>query len=272
MTAPLGLTWDAIAAVGVIDLAHPWARGMPISPNHPAFQLAMMRRHGDMVRSDGGSAANEMFVMGGHVGTHIDALGHVSQDGVLYGGLDASTSQSSQGLTALGIDTMEPIVCRGVLLDVAAIYDVDALEPGYEVTVNDLEAAEEAAGVTPGKGDAVLIRTGWATHWSEPDIFCGQAGGAPGPGEAAGRWLAERQVRVTGAETIAYEVIRPGAGHATLPVHRILLVEAGIHIMEVMNLTDLVATGVNEFLFVAAPLKLVGATGSPTRPLAIIDG
>jgi kynurenine formamidase len=272
VTAPLGLTWDAIASVGVIDLAHPWERGMPVSPNHPAYQLAMMRRHGDMVRSDGGSAANEMFVMGGHVGTHIDALGHVSQDGLMYGGLDASASQSNQGLTALGIDTMEPIVCRGVLLDVAAIYDVDALEAGYEVTVNDLEAAEEAAGVTPGKGDAVLIRTGWATHWSEPDTFCGQAGGAPGPGEAAGHWLAERQVRVTGAETIAYEVIRPGVGHATLPVHRILLVEAGIHIMEVMNLTDLAATGVNEFLFVAAPLKLVGATGSPTRPLAIIDG
>ncbi len=272
MTAPLGLTWDAIASVGVIDLAHPWERGMPVSPNHPAYQLAMMRRHGDMVRSDGGSAANEMFVMGGHVGTHIDALGHVSQDGLMYGGLDASASQSNQGLTALGIDTMEPIVCRGVLLDVAAIYDVNALEAGYEVTVNDLEAAEEAAGVTPGKGDAVLIRTGWATHWSEPDVFCGQAGGAPGPGEAAGHWLAERQVRVTGAETIAYEVIRPGVGHATLPVHRILLVEAGIHIMEVMNLTDLAATGVNEFLFVAAPLKLVGATGSPTRPLAIIDG
>ena len=64
----------------------------------------------------------------------------------------------------------------------------------------------------------------------------------------------------------------PGAGHATLPVHRILLVEAGIHIMEVMNLTELAAAGVGEFLFVAAPLKLVGATGSPTRPLAIIDG
>lgn len=271
MTAPLGLTWDAIAGARVIDLAHPWERGMPVSPNHPAFQLAMMRRHGDMVRSDGGSAANEMFLLGGHVGTHIDALGHVSQDGLMYGGVDASASQSNHGLTALGIDTVEPIVCRGVLLDVAAARNVDFIEAGYEISAADLDEAQLAAGVTVGKGDAVLIRTGWAVHWSDPGLFGGQVGGAPGPGEAAAEWLADREVRVAGAETIAFEVIRPGAGHARLPVHRILLVEAGIHIMEVMNLTGLATAGAHEFLFVAAPLKLVGATGSPTRPFAIID-
>ena len=271
MTAPFGLTWGAIEGARVIDLAHVWERGMPVSPNHPAFQLAMMRRHGDMVRSDGGSAANEMFLLGGHVGTHLDALGHVSQDGLLYGGVEAAGAQSNHGLTALGIDTVEPILCRGVVLDVAALHDVEVLETGYEVTVEDLEGAAAAAGVTVGKGDAVLIRTGWATHWSDPELFRGQVGGAPGPGEAAGHWLAERDVRMSGAETIAYEVIRPGAGHATLPVHRILLVEAGIHIMEVMNLTALAAAGVHEFLFIASPLKIVGGTGSPVRPIAVID-
>jgi len=271
VTAPLGLTWEAVAGAQVIDLAHPWERGMPVSPNHPAFQLAMMRRHGDMIRPDGGSAANEMFLLGGHVGTHLDALGHVSQDGVLYGGAEAAASQSNHGLTTLGIDTVEPILCRGVLLDVAALHEVEVLEPGYEVTAHDLEAARSAAGVTIGSGDAVLIRTGWAAHWSDPDLFRGQVGGAPGPGESAGHWLADRGVRVSGAETIAYEVIRPRAGHATLPVHRILMVEAGIHIIEVMNLTGLAASGAREFLFVASPLKIVGGTGSPIRPLAIVD-
>ncbi|MCL1593256.1 MAG: cyclase family protein [Actinomycetia bacterium] len=244
---------------------------MPVSPNHPAFQLAMMRRHGDMVRSDGGSAANEIFVLGGHVGTHIDALGHVSQDGLMYGGIDASSSQSNHGLTRLGIDTVDPILCRGVMLDVATYRGVDVLEPGYEVTVNDLEAAADAAGLAVGAGDAVLIRTGWSKHWGDADLFRGQVAGAPGPGEAAAMWLAERDVRVTGAETIAYEVIRPGEGHATLPVHRVLLVEAGINIMEVMNLAPLAAAEVHEFLFVAAPLKIVGGTGSPMRPLAVVD-
>jgi len=271
VTPPLGLTWESVAGARVIDLAHPLERGMPVSPNHPAFQLAMMRRHGDMIRSDGGSAANEMFLLGGHVGTHIDALGHVSQDGLLYGGIDASSSQSNHGLTELGIDTVDPIFCRGVMLDVAAYHETDVLDPGYEVTVEDLVGASEAAGVAVVGGDAVLIRTGWADHWRDSDLFRGQVAGAPGPGENAARWLVDHDVRVTGAETIAYEVIRPGEGHATLPVHRILLVEAGINIMEVMNLTDLAEASVHEFLFVAAPLKIVGGTGSPMRPLAVVD-
>ena len=215
-----------IADARVIDLAHPLERGMPVSPNHPAFEIAMMRRHGDMVRPDGGSAANEMITLGGHVGTHIDALGHVSHDGLLHGGVEASEVQSNRGLGALGIDTVEPIVGRGVLLDVAAVHRVDCLPPAYEVTVEDLEAAEKAGGAGIRPDDSVLIRTGWARHWTDPDMFRGQIDGAPGPGAGAGRWLADRGVRLVGGETIAFEVIRPGAGHATLPVHRILLVEA----------------------------------------------
>lgn len=272
MSPPLGLTWDDVNGARIIDLAHSWERGMPVSPNHPGFEYAMMRRHGDMVRSDGGSAANEIFVIGGHVGTHIDALGHVSQDGFMFGGVEAVAAQSNHGLTALGIDTVKPIFCRGVLLDIPAVHRVEVLEPGYEVTAEDLSAAQELAGVEIGDGDAVLIRTGWASHWRNPDVFRGQVGGAPGPGETAARWLVEHRVRLAGAETIAFEVIRPGAGHATLPVHRILMVEAGIHIMEVMNLTEAAAAGAHEFLFVAAPLKIMGGTGSPIRPLAIIDG
>ena len=271
MSAPLGLTWDAVDDARIIDLAHPLERGMPVSPNHPAFQLAMMRRHGDMIRDDGGSAANEMFLLGGHVGTHIDALGHVSQDGLMHGGVEANSSQSNHGLTRLGIDTVDPILCRGVLLDIAEYRSTDVLDPGYEVTADDLEGAAAAADVSVKPGDAVLIRTGWAKHWDDAELFRGQLGGAPGPGDGAAAWLVDREVRVTGAETIAYEVIRPGEGHATLPVHRILLVESGIHIIEVMNLTCLAEADVHEFLFVAAPLNIIGGTGSPIRPLAVVN-
>jgi kynurenine formamidase len=189
----------------------------------------------------------------------------------MYGGIEASSSQSNHGLTRLGIDTVDPILSRGVLLDVAGYRKVDCLEPGYEVIVDDLEGAAEEAGVSVSPGDAVLIRTGWAEHWNDADLFRGQVDGVPGPGVEAAKWLVDRQIRVTGAETIAYEVIRPGEGHATLPVHRVLLVESGIHIIEVMDLTALAAANVYEFLFVAAPLKIVGGTGSPMRPIAIVD-
>jgi kynurenine formamidase len=263
---------DRLAGTEVVDLAHPLHRGMPVSPNHPPFQMTLMRRHGDMVRADGGSAANEIIVTGGHVGTHLDALGHASHDGMLHGGLEAEGIQSHEGLAELGIETVRPLITRGVLLDVAAVHGVDVLEPGREITAADLEAAAELAGAAPGKGDAVLIRTGWATHSDSPDSFRGLEAGTPGPGEEAARWLADREILVAGAETIAFEVIRPGAGHSVLPVHRILLVEAGIHIIEVMDLSRLAATGVFDFAFLAIPLKIVGATGSPVRPIALLDG
>lgn len=264
--------WERIARSRTIDLAQPLHRGMPVSPNHPPFQLALLRRHGDMVREDGGSAANELIVTGGHVGTHIDALAHVSHEGALHGGVDASSVQSHGGFSRLGIDQVAPILCRGVILDIAALHGVDSLEPGYEVTVSDLEEAKTAAGVEVLTGDAVLIRTGWASHWNDPETFVGRRGGAPGPGADAARWLADLGIRVAGAETIAFEVVHPDRGHATLPAHRVLLVESGIHIIEVMDLTDLAATGAHEFAFVTAPLKITGATGSPIRPLALIDG
>jgi kynurenine formamidase len=89
---------------------------------------------------------------------------------------------------------------------------------------------------------------------------------------SAGKWLQSKKVRVAGAETIAFEQLKPGAGHATLPVHRVLLVDAGINIIETMRLHELLDSGASEFLFVLAPIRVVGATGAPVRPLALIPG
>ncbi|TDE07435.1 cyclase family protein [Jiangella asiatica] len=263
--------WDVLGRLTVIDLAHELHRGMPVSPNHPAFDLALQRRHGDIVRADGGSSANELIVTGGHVGTHVDAPAHISQDGLLHDGTPAADVQTNRGFTRLGIDEFAPMVGRGVLLDVAATHGLDVLPPGYEVTAADLEAAEAAAGVEVRPGDAALIRTGWSALWPERE-FVGAEDGAPGPGPDAARWLAERRVRVAGGETIAFETVRPGTGHSVLPVHRVLLVEHGINIVEVMDLRPIAAAGVHEFGFVLAPLKIRGATGSPVRPLALVPG
>ncbi|GIF26132.1 kynurenine formamidase [Actinoplanes tereljensis] len=252
----------------VFDLAQPMRRGMPQSPNHPAYQHALVRRHGDQVREGGGSAANDILVLGTHVGTHVDALAHVSQDGLLHGGVVAADVQSDAGFARLGIDEFPPFVGRGVFLDVAALHGVPTLPPGYAVTAADLDAAAGDLEINPG--DAVLVGTGWSRLFGDGPAFVGAATGVPGVGEDAARWLVDRQVAVTGGETIAYEVIPAGAGHRSLPVHRILLVEAGINIVETMLLSGLADAGVREFQFVLAPLKLVGATGSPVRPLAVV--
>lgn len=271
-TSPSPLLDAVRAGCRVLDLGQPLHPGIPTSPNHPSFRMAMIRRHGDMTRADGSSAANDLIVTGGHVGTHVDALGHVSYQGRLYGGASAAEAQTGGRLRTHGIDELEPIVAPGVLLDVAAQHGVDVLDPGYGIGAADLEAAAAAGGVSVEPGDVALVRTGWSAHFDDPATFLGHDSGVPGVSEEGARWLADRGVRATGSDTTAYEQIPPGQGHALLPAHRLLLVERGIHIIEILDLEPLHAAGVHRFVFVLAPLKLVGATGSPVRPLALIDG
>lgn len=259
------------AGVRLIELGHPHFTGMPCSPNHPGFRMTLIRRHGDMIRSDGGSASNEMIVTGGHVGTHVDALSHVSHDGKLHGGVDAHQAQLGGTFSLLGAEHTPALVRRGVLLDVAALHGVKILRPGHGVSAQELQAAADHAGIQVGAGDVVLIRTGWARNFDDPTVYQGQKDGVPGPTVEAARWLAERGVVTTGADTTAYEQIAAGSGHSVLPVHRVLLVEAGIHIIEHLNLEDAAAQGLTEFVFVMAPLRIVGGTGSPIRPLAAVS-
>ena len=265
---------DVLAeGVRVFDLGRPLTVGMPQSPNHPAYWHALPRRHGDILRADGGSAANDVITMGTHVGTHVDALAHVSQDGKLFGGLDAADALEGGRYLQLGAHTIEPMVRRGVLLDVPATRGVARLEAGEEITVADLESAVATQSVSIAEGDVVLVRSGWGQHFDagDGDSFRGLQAGVPGVGEAGAIWLADHGIHATGADTIAFERLAPGAGHGLLPAHRVLLVEHGIYIIETMDLEGLAAAGVHEFLFVLSPLKLVGATGSPVRPLAVVS-
>lgn len=259
------------AGVRIFDLGQPLEPTIPVSPNHPPFRTALMRRHGDTVRADGSSAANDLFTSGTHVGTHVDALSHVSLNDHLFGGASASEAQKGGRFATHGIEQMPPLVCRGVLLDIPRLKGVDCLEPEQAVTASDLEAAATAQGVEVREGDVVLIRTGWPKHWLDPVFFLGHDTGVPGPDSSAAHWLSEHGAVCTGAETVAFEQIIAGRGHTLLPVHVHLLVEAGINIIEMLNLTDLAAAGVSEFTFVLAPLKIVGATGSPVRPLAVVS-
>lgn len=262
---------DALHDTRVYDLGREMFLGMPQSPNHPEFRLAMPRRHGDMVRADGGSAANDLLVTGTHVGTHIDALGHVSHCGEVYGGMSAEQIQvGGKGLTSHGIDEVDPIVTRGVLLDIPALLGRERLAGGTEITAEHLDAAVERQGTPVGEGEVVLIRSGWGQHWPDAEAFYGKQTGVPGVSEQGAKWLAAAGVRATGADTIAFERLEAGAGHALLPAHRILLVESGINIIETMALEEVAADEVYEFTFVLSPLKLVGGTGSPVRPLALV--
>lgn len=258
-------------AVGtVIDLSRPMEMGMAQSPNHPTYRLSMPRRHGDKVRDDGGSAANDLLETGTHVGTHIDALGHVSHCGELHGGVDAAVAQATGRLDRHGVEEIPPIVARALLLDVATLRGVGSLDGGYEITVADLDEALALTGTTARPGDVLLVRSGWGAHWGDPDAYLGSTTGVPGVGEDGARWLASHRPVACGADTIAFECLAAGAGHSSLPAHRVLLVEEGIYIIETMNLDALRDSGHLVVTLVVAPLHLVGATGSPVRPLAVL--
>lgn len=257
------------SGVRYVDLGRQLRMGMPQSPNHPAFHHALPRRHGDMRRADGGSAANDVITTGTHVGTHIDALSHVSQDGLLHTGIDAHEAGVGGRFDQLGAHTIAPMVRRGVLLDIAGLKGVDHCGGGYEITVADLEAAVARRGLDVGPDDVVLIRSGWGCKFDQGMPYVGGESGVPGVGEAGAHWLAERGVHAVGADTIAFERLAPKNGHASLPAHRVLLVEHGIYIIEALDLDVLADEEQHEFTLILIPLNIYGATGSPVRPLAV---
>ncbi|MFD5824138.1 cyclase family protein [Lentzea sp. NPDC060358] len=261
------------AGVRVFDLGRPLYRGMPQSPNHPPYWHTLPRRHGDMVRADGGSAAADHISLGTHVGTHIDAFSHVSHNGLMFGGVRADEAQRGGTMSSLGAETILPMFRRGVLLDVPRALGLPRCDPGYEITPDDLAKTALAQGTEVRQGDVVLIRSGWGEHFTAgAEVYTGHDSGVPGISENGAYWLAGLDVHAAGADTIAFERLAPGQGHSLLPAHRVLLVEKGIHIIETMDLEELASAGVHEFLFVLSPLKLVGATGSPVRPLAVVPG
>jgi kynurenine formamidase len=261
---------DLIAKHRTYDLAHSYFAGMPHFPTHPPFVFGLTRKHGDMILEGGVSSSADSIALGTHVGTHIDALCHFSCDGRLHGGVEAGNVQSyTAGFSELSVDTIAPILRRGVLLDIAGLMKVDALPTDFAIVPEHLDAALTAAKTTIQPGDVVLLRTGWARYFTDTAQFVtggrGNVVAGPGPEIDAARWLSGRGVFAAGSDTIAFEKLPA----ARMPVHVHLLVESGIHIIEALNLEDLSREKIYEFVFIAAPLKFRGGTGSPIRPLAL---
>jgi 4-oxalocrotonate tautomerase family enzyme len=264
---------DLAEAGRVFDLEQPRREGMPVyAPHRPGYSYLLNRHHEDAYEQTGPrtSASGVIFCME-HTGTHIDAVCHQADDLNLYGGIPVKEVQTGKGFTRLGAEEIPPIMVPGVLLDVATSHETEALEPGYAVTADDIENCCERQNVTVERGTVVLIRTGNARrYWDDPEGYLA----GPGMASDASYWLAERGVVAVGADNMAWDVIGaedPELG-VMLPGHLILLARKGIYIIENLLLEELAAAGVHRFSFFCTPLKFVGATGSPVRPLAIASG
>jgi kynurenine formamidase len=158
-----------------------------------------------------------------------------------------------------------------VLLDVPTALGVPACDPGYEITPADLERTAAHQSVRIEQGDVVLIRSGWGRRFDDgADAYRGTDTGVPGVSSDGAEWLARHKPFAAGADSIAFERLAPGSGHALLPAHRILLVQSGIYLIEALDLEALAAASIPVFTFVLIPLPIVGATGSPVRPIAVV--
>jgi kynurenine formamidase len=258
---------SAVAASRVVDLEQPRTIGMPCFPSHwPGYNFALHRRHelGPETRT---SAAGFIYTAE-HVGTHIDAFSHQAENMEMCGGLEVTSAvQTPTGFTDLGVETIAPIVRRGILLDLAK----EAGEPlpaRQLVTATDLERVADQQHTEIRAGDVLLVRVGWGPQWSRPDLYMD----APGMDREAAEWAAGKEVFAVGADNMSWDLpgyVDPVLGFS-LPAHAILLVRNGIHIIENLLLEELSSLAAQEFLFVCTPIKHVGGTGAPVRPLAIV--
>jgi kynurenine formamidase len=202
--------------------------------------------------------------------THMDALAHTYFDGRVYNGRYAADAVRVDGIAFGSIHAArDGILTRGVFLDVPAALGVEHLQPGDGITGADLEAAERLAGVPVEPGDAIVVRSGIDRR----EALHGPGAVEPREGllPEAVLWIHDRQVAVFSGDCI--ERLPSGYPRVPLPLHQIGLVAMGLMILDatdVESLRDLCREeGRSEFLFVAAPLRLPGGSGSPVNPLAV---
>jgi kynurenine formamidase len=248
----------------ILDLEQPRLNASPIHPGHqpPGSSYLLHRRHlPDGPERRTGAAG--VWVTTEHTGTHIDALTHQAEEMRVFGDRDAAPLQTPFGFTELGVETIGPIVARGWLIDLGLV------EPGRWIELEEVQGAADRQGVSPEAGDVVLVRTGNGAHWADAGRYL-RGSGMRG---RVSEWLAGLGVLAVGADNMAWDLsgeVDPQYG-VSLPGHLLLLVRAGVYIIENLFLEELAAAGAHRFTFVCLPLKLVGATGSPVRPIALVE-
>lgn len=248
-----------------IELAHPLAQDMPISGTRQ-FNVHTKRTLMNQPSNRRGSNEELLTSEIGQVGTQFDGFAHQSIENSHYNCFKTEDIATRTGFTKLGIEKVGTLMTRGVLVDVAALKGVDMLGDTYEITVQDLQQALQRQNVSLQPGDAVIIHTGWGRLWGKDNARFMKSN--PGIGVAAAEWLAKQDPMLVGADTPPVEVNPNPDPQISLPIHQIMLVINGIHLLENLKLDELAAKKVYEFAFVMQPLKLRGFTGSTVAPTA----
>jgi kynurenine formamidase len=201
------------------------------------------------------------------VGTQLDSIGHIQIGDRFYNGWTTQDVVESWGLNRFGMETVPPIVTRGVLVDVAAYKGVERLARGYVISVADVEGALKMQGVRIQAGDAVLFHTGWGALWDQDaEQFLS---GEPGPGLALVRWLYQRRIAVTGADTWSYGPVPGEDPQRPFLVPQTMYVKLGLFGLENLATEELARRRIYEFMFVLTHAKTRGSTAAVIAPAAL---
>ncbi|CAM5662478.1 cyclase family protein [Streptomyces atroolivaceus] len=219
--------------------------------------------------------ADDVIAMPLQCSTQWDGLGHIFDHGKAWNGRDAAKTVTSEGDLVTGIEHMAPHVAgRGVLLDVGRTIGEDGeLPDGFAITEEHLTATAGAQGVTVGRGDIVLVRTGQLAR-TRRDGWGDYAGGAaPGLSFTTAGWLHGSEIAAIATDTWGFEVRPNEFDVAFQPLHQVAIPNIGLLIGEMWDLealaADCAADGAYAFWLTAAPLPITGAVGSPINPIAV---
>ena len=249
----------------IYNLSVPLAEHGPQAPMfHKTWQTTSLYTSPDPGAVD---FAGDVLTMVTQSGTHLCALSHCWTDDTLWNGV-GHDKISSYGAEWAGVENISTFCGRGVMLDIAKFKGVEHLGLGEVVTVEDMEACAAAQGVAVEPGDVLLVRTGWHNVFENDRELWEQ--GCPGPDASCTAWLREKDVMAIGADNGAVEAdVRADPFPTRLRLHLTTLRDLGVYMIATLDLEALAADEVYEFLFIAAPLRLPGATASPLTPLAL---
>jgi kynurenine formamidase len=250
----------------VIELGHVLSGDMPLSGTR-RFDVHTKRTVMNPQSNSRGSNEEIVFTELGQVGTQLDAFPHQTIRDKVYNCVKLDDIAGRAGFTKLGIEKVGALITRGVLIDVAGMKGVEMLPEGYEISASDLQLSLRRQHIALRPGDAIIINTGWGGLWGRDNTRFLKS--SPGIGVKAAEWLARQDPMLVGSDNSSVEVTPTPDTDVSLPVHQIMLVVNGIHLLENLKLDELVEKRAYEFALIVEPLKIAGGTGSTVAPIAI---